>query len=236
MQKVAQRPKGNNVLSQVEMVLVEADGHTRSRKMRVYSREDSIKKQRILLFLHPPGIADTALLIEDYKEDDALDSQWIYLPALHKSKRIGREKSSGSFMGSDFSYGDLITRTSEDFSYRVIQDSEVQGAPVYVVEALPKTTQVMKECGYEKALFLVRKDNFVIVRSVLWVTGKSTLKYLDVQKLKQFDTIWVPMEIHARTVEDKKVVHQTILRVHDISFNNVFSDDLFTIQRLEQGW
>ncbi len=237
MRQVADRSKGNNVISQVEMVLVEENGHLRTRKLQIFSREDGEKKQRILFFREPVNIAKTALLISDYIKNDQLDNQWIYLPALHKSKRITRDNRANSFMGSDFSHADFITRNHSDFSYRFVKESKVHEDSVWIIEAVPNDSKIMQECGYSKALFLVRQDNYVVIRSVFWVHGKSgTLKYVDVKKLDKISDIWVPMEIHAKTMEQKKVVHQTILRIESISFNNQFSDNLFTVQRLEQGW
>jgi len=139
-------------------------------------------------------------------------------------------------MGSDFSYSDLITRNWRDFNYRLLKESKVQNAPVWIIEAIPANEAIMKQSGYSKALFLVREDNFVVIRSVLWVYGKSALKYIDVKKLDNIDNIWVATEIHAKTVEKKKTIHRTILRITSISFNQQFSDDMFSVQRLEQGW
>jgi len=43
------------------------------------------------------------------------------------------------------------------------------------------------------------------------------------------------MEILAKTVRNKKVLHQTILHINSIAFDQPFSEDFFSIQRLEQG-
>ena len=55
-----------------------------------------------------------ALMIENTVSDD---DQWIYLKGLRKPKRvIGSDKSS-SFMGSDFSNGDVSARDIDDSNY-----------------------------------------------------------------------------------------------------------------------
>jgi len=73
MQQVNDRARGNNVISQVEMILVEEHGHLRSRKLQIFAREDAEKIQRILFFQKPANIAKTALLVEDFKNNDS----WI---------------------------------------------------------------------------------------------------------------------------------------------------------------
>lgn len=236
MRLVSERPRGNNVVSQVEMILVEENGRRRSRKLRIYSREDADKKQRVLLFLEPADIADTAFLSVNYREEDHRDNQWIHLPALRKTKRIAAGSGGNSFMGSDFSYADLLSGGQQDYSYVFLKDSEVAGAPVWVVEATPKNREVARECGYTKAVFLVRQDIHAVVRSVLWVNGSAALKYIDVRRLEEREGVWVPMEVLAKTTENGRVVHQTVLLVESISFNNKFDDDLFSVQRLEHGY
>ena len=51
---------------------------------------------------------NTGFLTYDYDASGKDDDQWLYLPALGKTKRIASSDQSGAFMGSDFNYSDLI--------------------------------------------------------------------------------------------------------------------------------
>lgn len=235
MDQVYLRPKGNNIDSIVEMILIGNSGSSRIRKIKSLTREDHEKRQRLLFFIEPADVRNTAFLIDDYKDQDQKDAQWIFLPSYHKTKRIASESNGGSFMGSDFSHADLTTQVPTNFTYRFIKDSQIGTHPVWIIEATPKDGEIMRDYGYSKSLFLIRKDNYVTIRAVHWLSGKDTLKYIEVKQLDLIDHIWVPMEIHAKTVKKKKILHQTVLRINSIAFNQPFPKQLFTIQRLEQG-
>ena len=49
----------------------------------------------------PADVKDTGFLTYDYDDESRDDDQWLYLPALKKTKRIASSDKSGSFMGSD---------------------------------------------------------------------------------------------------------------------------------------
>ena len=63
-----------------------------------------------MFFLSPADVKDTGFLTYDYDEEGRDDDQWLYLPALKKTKRIASGDKSGSFMGSDFTYADMTDR------------------------------------------------------------------------------------------------------------------------------
>lgn len=235
MRQVYAREQEKTMSVTVEMILSDNDGHKRIRKMETFtSRTDQLTK-RVIFFLDPPDVKGTALLTHDYHATDKEDEQWIYLPALHKTKRISAGNRCGSFMGSDFSYSDLTRKLLELYSYRLIKEQKIGQYPVWIIESIPKEKDTIDQNGYTKSLFLVRKDNFVIIRAVHWLKDKATLKYNEITKLEKIDGIWVPLEIQAKTVHNGKTVHQTLLRNQDIRLNQPIDEKLFTKRRLERG-
>jgi len=81
---------------------------------------------------------------------------------------------------------------------------------------------------------IVRKDNYVVVRSIGFMKhGKK--KYLDIRKLHKQNGIWVPDEMTMTTKKGKLTLHKTILKFSHIKVNKPLSDDLFTTRRLEKG-
>ena len=80
----------------------------------------------------------------------------------------------------------------------------------------------------------VRKDNFMVTRAIHFLTdGKR--KYLDVQKMKQIDGIWVATKIVMRTTKAKKTLHTTLLELKNIKFNQNLKDSFFTVRQIEKG-
>lgn len=235
MRHVYARAVGDTVVGTVEMILVGSDGKQRVRKMKTFIKRYGEQTKRIVFFLAPSDVRGTALLTHDYSSTDKVDEQWIYLPALHKTKRISAGNRSGSFMGSDFSYGDMTQKALESYSYQLLKEQKLGQHAVWVIEAVPKDEETIDLYGYTKSLLIIRQDNFVIIRAVHWLKNKNTLKYNEVTRLDKIDNIWVPMEVQAKTVKNGKTVHQTLLRNTDIEVNKPVEDELFTKRRLEQG-
>ena len=235
MERVDARDDGDHRVADMEMVLIDRRGNERRREIRSFTKDRGKDTLQVMFFLHPPDVEGTGFLLHDSGEAGREDDQWLYLPALDSTKRIAASGKSGSFMGSDFNYSDLERRDLEDYDFSLVKEAEVRGEPVWVVEAVPRTPEVVDETGYEKSLLLVRKDNDVVVRAVRWVKGGEDLRYLDVTRLEQIDGIWVPTEMHMTTKRNGEVRHSTVLRLSNVRFDQNLGDALFTVHRLEAG-
>ena len=212
MDLVDARDDGDNAIQDMEMILIDKNGNRRDRTIRSMSRDVDEDTQSIMFFLSPADVKDTGFLTYDYDDDSKDDDQWLYLPALKKTKRIASSDKSGSFMGSDFTYADMTDRDLDNYRYTLMKEGEVGGVPVWQVEAVPLTESEIDETGYTKSVSFVRQDNYVVVRAVSWLKKGSRLKYMDVKKLEKIDGIWIPTEIHMTTKKGKKTLHKTILK------------------------
>ncbi len=235
MEKVDARDDGDRSIAEMEMVLIDKSGNRRVRKIRSFGRDQGEDTQSVMLFMEPADVRDTGFLTFDYDAPEADDDQWLYLPALRKVKRIATGDKTGSFMGSDFSYSDMTKPNLEDYKFQLLKESEVRGHPIWVIGRTPVSQDVIEETGYTKSILYVRKDNFVVVRAIHFLDGGKKRKYLDVIQLKQIDGIWVATETHMTTKRGKTTLHKTIIRQHNMRFNQELEDSLFTTRRLEKG-
>lgn len=238
MQKVDDRDEGDNMTSEIEMTLIDKNGKKRFRKIKSYSKDKGDDSLGIMFFLHPADVKNTGFLTCDYDGSDKDDDQWLYLPALRKTKRIASSNKSGSFMGSDFNYSDMTSRELDDYDFTFYEkgrEKMVRGKKVWVIESVPRSKKVIKETGYKKSLVFVRQDNFCMVRAILWEDTGSHMKYMDVKNLEKIDGIWVGTEVHMTRKKGKKTVHKTILKMNNVKFNQDLSYDMFTVRRLEKG-
>jgi hypothetical protein len=235
MERVNARDDGDRSIQDLEMVLIDKRGMQRVRKLRAYGRDVGEDEQSIMFFLSPADVEDTGFLTYDYEDPERDDDQWLYLPALSRTKRIASADKSGSFMGSDFSYADMTERPLDHYRYTLMKETEIDGHPVWQIESVPITESEKDETGYEKSIAFVRKDNFVVVRSVNWVKKGARLKYFDVKKLEQIDGIWVATEMQMSTRKGKETLHKTLLYARNVRFGQPLGDDLFTVRQLEKG-
>ena len=235
MEKVDARDDGNNQTSDMEMILIDKRGKQRIRKIRSMSKDVGVDTYRIMFFEKPADVKNTGFLTYDYKDENKDDDQWLYLPALKKSKRISSSDKSGSFMGSDFSYSDMTDRNLQDYDFYMKKQMQVEGKDVWVIEAIPRSKDVIEETGYSKSLAFVRKDNYVVIRGINWVDKGNKLKYMEITDLEQIDGIWTPKTIQMTTKKGKTTLHKTILNFSDIKYNQNLDENLFTVRRLEKG-
>jgi hypothetical protein len=235
MQAVDERDDGDNGISDLEMILVDKRGNERVRKMRSYSKEFGDDDYTLMFFQSPADVKDTGFLTYDYDDEERDDDQWLYLPALKKTKRIATGDKSGSFMGSDFSYADMTERPLSAYEYKILEETEVRGQPVWVIESVPITEKERDETGYTKSVSFVRKDNFVVVRAKSWLKKGQRNKYLDVKKLEQVDGIWVATDMTMTTKKGKTTLHKTLLKNSNVRFNQALDEDLFSTRQLEKG-
>ena len=236
MEKVNARDEGDRSTGEMEMILIDKKGKKRVRKLKTFGRKKDKDTLSLMFFLSPADVKNTGFLTYDYNESGKDDDQWLYLPALRKTKRIASGDKSGSFMGSDLNYSDMTTPDLDLYDYTLMKETEVRGNKVWQIKAVPKSKDEAKKSGYSKSVIFIRQDNYVMIRAVRWVHKKRRNKYLDVKKLEKIDGIWVSTEMHVTTKTGKKTLHKTILKQKNIRFNqDEVNANLFTVRRLEKG-
>lgn len=234
MQQVDARDDGDREESSLEMRLIDRAGRERVLRLRSFRLDADGATRTLLFFESPANVRHTGFLAYDYDDAGLDDDLWLYLPALRKTRRIASADQSGSFMGSDFSYADLGSIEIARYDYRLMGESDVDGAPVWQIEAIPNHPDEIKRTGYTRSILFVRRDNFVVVRAVHWL-GRGRLKYLDVKELRRIDGIWVITEMHMTTRKGARTLHRTVMRSDDVRFGGALAPDLFTVRRLERG-
>jgi len=235
MEKADAREDGDNMIANMEMILIDKKGHERIRKIKTMSKDKGKDTLKLMFFVEPADVKDTGFLTYDYYSGEKDDDQWLYLPELHKTKRIASSDKSSAFMGSDFSYADMTKRVLDEWKYKLLKEAEVRGHKVWLIEAIPSNKTIEDRYGYTKSVLFVRQDIFMVVRAVLWVKEGKKLKYLDIKKLEQIDGIWLGTEIHMKTNKGKQTTHRSVFKWENIKFNQELDEKLFTVRRLEKG-
>jgi len=240
MVKVDDRDDGDNRIAEMQMILIDKNGDKRIRKMKSFDKDlitdtGDEDRRRIMFFLEPADVKDTGFLTYDFDAYAKDDDQWLFLPALKKTKRIASTDKSGSFMGSDFNYSDMTRKNLDAYDFKILKQAEVRGAKTWVIEALPKSQDEIDETGYKKSVLFVRQDNFVVVRAVHWTDTGDKLKYLDVTGLEKIDGVWTITAMSMTTKKNKATVHKTEMTFSNVRYGQDLNDSLFTLRRLEKG-
>lgn len=216
---------------EIEMQLINKQGQKRDRRVSWVLKNDAQRNQKGLIrFLAPADVRGTALL--SIENADREDDQWLYLPALKKSRRISAANKSDSFVGSDFAYEDLGAEEIDQHEYRLLREDTVDGAPVYVVEAMPNGER-RKESGYSRREIFVLKDNAAIARIDFYDRQKELLKVLRARDIRQVPSTktWRAQRVE---MANQKTGHTTVIVYGQFVINKSIGDDTFTIRELER--
>ena len=239
MQKVQDRDDGDNIITNMQMQLIDKSGHKRIRDMKTFSKDIGKDKKSLIFFLSPSDVKNTAFLTYDYDDDTKDDDQWLYLPALSKVKRIPSSDKDSAFMGSDFSYTDMTKPNLDDYTFKIIKESVVKrksgNEKVWIIEVLPKTQKTIDETGYLKTIVYVRMDNYMLSRAKYYLKKAKRVKYMDVRKVEVIDGIDVATITIMTTKKAKRTLHKTILIQSDVKMNQNLSEDMFVTRTLQKG-
>ena len=134
-------------------------------------------------------------------------------------------------MGSDFTYADLDGVEIEDYTFKIVKDSDVvDGADCWIIEATPKSKDVIKETGYLKTLTWIRKDIFFGVKGRILLKKGKKVKLWSAKDLKKIDGVWIAKTQQMTTTKKKKREHSSIFIIDTIAFNKKLDDSLFELR------
>lgn len=240
--KAEEKYDGNTQIANSSMLLIDAAGNKRLRKMKSFRKDfgDQLKDQKTIYFFeYPDDIKDTSYLNFDWQVDSRDDDSWLYLPALKKVKRLAASDKSDAFLGSDFTYTDIKISNRKYWDYTFLKESEmVDGHDCWVVEGLPKKgmeDKVVKETGYNKINTWVRKDNFVKVQSTFWVVKGKKIKYLKAMDIEEINGIWTAKTNQMSTTKHGRVEHTTIIKMDTVVYDKEVDESYFTPQKMKRG-
>jgi uncharacterized protein len=143
------------------MVLTTNRGERRERATSglVKLQPNGIDSKLVVTFKSPPDIKGTGVLQIEHSDGD--DDLWIYLPALKKSRRLVANNKKDSFVGSDFSYGDITLPKVDQYKHTLLRNEKVEDSECFVIESIPASDAIKANSGYSKKVTWVRVDNFV---------------------------------------------------------------------------
>ena len=232
MDKVKELQTTQDETESQDMQLIDTKGRVKEREVTTYTMKDENDQSRTLIRFHAPSdIAGTGLLTWEQKDRD--DDQWLYLPATKKSKRIVSGSRKEMFMGTDFTYGDLRPEDLDAHNYNVAGSEAIDGKDCFIIDAVPKTAQEIKDSGYFMRKLWVRKDIYFVVQKKFFDDNKKLEKVETADDLKNVsNSIYRADSI---TMKNFKKKHKTVLKSKGREINKGLSVNLFTVRELEKG-
>lgn len=172
----------NSFTADMQMVLRTRNGTTSVRRIRSKTLEVRGDGDKSLSeFLEPADVKGTKMLTHSHGL--RADDQWLFLPALRRSKRISSNSKSGPFMGSEFAFEDLGSQELEKYTYKYLRDEPCgNGMKCYVVERIP----AYRYTGYSKMISWVDQQAYRLVKVDFYDRKRTLLKTLTASGYHQY--------------------------------------------------
>jgi outer membrane lipoprotein-sorting protein len=216
---------GDDGRSMVEMTMEDKRGKTRNRTFVMLRRDtvDGGEQKYFTYFYEPSDVRRLTFMV--WKDPDADDARWIYVPAVDLVKQISANDKGSSFVGSDFSYEDVSGRPWTDDTHAFLREEDLDGAAAYVVESTPR-----------------EKDSFA--RKITWIGKESMLPlkeeyFNDKGELERvflseaIETVDGFPTVVRRSMTTVKKEHKTTVAFSEIDYDLGIADDVFTERRLK---
>lgn len=233
--RVNARDDGDRLSRTIVMELTDAGGTTRTRVTRSFRRRFGDEVRSILFFDEPRNVQGTGLLTWDYADPARSDDQWLYLPALRKSRRVALSDRGRAFLGTDLSFEDMKKETRvglEDYAWRAAGEEEVDGRRCHVVEATAIDERTAREIGYGRLRLRVDAETWIPRFLEYWSPDGAPLKTVRLREIEEIDGIWTPRRVEA---ENLQTGHRTLLRFERVDYGADVPEDLFTEAALRRG-
>src|SRR5262245_59874267 len=93
-------------------------GNVRSKKYSLRKLGSLGDSKTLARFTDPAEVRGVGLLT--YNQTGVGDRQWLYTPAIQRTRRIAPQERSRKFLGTDFTNEDMAERVLDDYSYKII--------------------------------------------------------------------------------------------------------------------
>jgi hypothetical protein len=122
----------------------------------------------------PPKLRGTGLLL--IEKENSTD-RFLYLPELRKVRRITKNSSSESILGTDFTYDELerVQGMREDRQSERLEDAIVEGRPAYVLQSHPEDDE---DADFDRVVTFIDRQTCVVLRQEFYERGDRLRKLL----------------------------------------------------------
>jgi outer membrane lipoprotein-sorting protein len=216
-----------NTRAKVEMVLRDRGGATSNRRLTITTFEvidDDNGDRTLVLFRIPRDISGTALL--SHSKFTGSDSQWLFLPALKRVKRISSGNKSGPFVGSEFAYEDMLSQEHQRYTHKWLRDDSCGDYSCYVIERRPRD----EDSGYTRQILWIDKKHYRPVKVEYFDRKNARLKTLVYSGYRLY--LKKHWRAHEMLMENHQSGKSTILKIDSYQFRIGVNEGDFHPSRL----
>lgn len=213
---------------------IDKQGRVKTGKVRILSKSSAKEKldKRRISIIEPEEMKGTHILVYDYTDKN--DEMWVYMPAIKEPRKIVSNKMTRSFMGSEFTLGDMSVPGVKDFNFNLLGSEEVDGADCWVIECIPVDKKVQNRINYSKEILYIDKSHYITRKGEFFdKKGKlvKKLKVTDIKKIDPSNHAWMALHM---SIENVQTGRKSEINMEDIKVHPKLSDNLFTVESLNR--
>jgi outer membrane lipoprotein-sorting protein len=218
---------GDDGIAEVRMVLTDAKGKERNREFTMLriDEEEGGDQKYYTYFKKPSDVARMTFMV--HKTTDGNDKRWIYVPAVDLIRPISADDKNSSFVGSDFTYEDVSGRHWSEDTHTLVEESELDGKAVYVIESVPKDADYD---GFAKKVSYIDKATYLPLKEEYYDDKGELSRVFTAERVEKMDGI---LTVTFRRMTDVKKGSNTTVEFSDIKYNVGLTSDLFTERYLK---
>lgn len=195
-------------------------------EFRLLEKDKTKGAKSLIKILRPADLKGTGLL--SFQNKNREDDQWLYLPAIKRTKRIAGLGRSGRFIGSEFTYEDLMPRDIGKYEFFYLKIDSCGSQQCYIIESRPK----FKNSGYSKTISWIRVDNYQNVKIHFYDKKGRLLKEASMEQYQLLNNkFWRPLKIVMKNLQNQR---ETRLIIRELRIQAGLSSTDFTRRVLER--
>jgi hypothetical protein len=187
--------------------------------------KDGVLAKTMVKFQEPFDMRHLGFLL--ILREDRDHDQFVYLPSSRRVRRV--KLNQAAVMGTDYNFGDIAFQDIEGADYIRHLDEEIEGRPVYVVEA---TFKPFVQTPYHRAVVYLEKEHYIPLWARYWDDADIEIKEMrsKASSIREFDGVWIATE---STMHNLKQGTSSTLLVEDLDPDPQLAEQLFSVFRLE---
>ena len=231
MKKADEVPEPKTSSSIATLTIHSKKGSDRIREVIMKSKDYGDVSKEVIVFTTPKDVAGTGYLMFNYDDENKDSDNWLYLPAMKKTRRIASSgsESEGSFMGTDFTYQDMGERSLNKYDYNLLGEETVDGELCYKVECISKA-HTEKDPRY---ISYIGKSDYILRKCEFYDRQDQLHRVLVCSNFTTIDGFKTAQKMKMENVQSGT---WSLIETKNIVYNaDDMDDSLFTVAALEKG-
>jgi uncharacterized protein len=218
----------------MNLTITDRRGNDAHRDLEVLTKRYGDDASRSIMFFHaPPQVQGIGFL--QWVAPREPDRQWLYLPALKRSRQISGGSRTESFAGTDFSFEDLsimadLLDWGEDKAHAVLAGEETVDGHASDIIAL--TTTPAADVSYSTIRVWLGRDDQVVRKYEFVDSSGQLAKTLVLSDIRDVGGIPAAYRLE---MHNQRTGSHTLVEMTELKYNAGLGDEVFTERQLEKG-